>query len=449
MRRRGLAILVVWAACLAGTVAVAPARADETAADSLLRIYLQSMADSSDLHFGAVAAPTDTAGLDSARVFALAHPERWGYRRNRRFGYYPVLNFNRVDGPVMGAGVSYGLATKWGRLSGDWATATGPNISLGGGRYLKVHTRGESEWRLEVWAGRRTAVMDPENEGHALGAMGAFITGDDRAHFLQRDGVKAQLLREGQVHRLGVTYRDQLESPRVTTATWNLLNNRPDVVFNLPASPGHAHELEGELLWKVPVSPLITQLVYTTSSRSIGSDFEYRRTRVSAGADIGLWRTFALLPQVEYGALTGDLLPQQAFYFGGPRTMRSLPYAVAGGSRLALGKLDLIFVHDVFKDIHLPSPWAFPVQLGAFAAAGAVWGTDPYTGRVRPGVDWPNQSDWREEAGVSVMYQPGIPDPTMFVRFNWAWPLGPDSTPMRFSVTVQRGLDLLNPFHSN
>ena len=131
MSRTAATVALLLLAC------AAPARADEPApADTSLGRYLESMSDSTAERFGAVAAPIDTVGLDSARVYSFSHPDRWKYKREGSLALYPVLDFNRVDGPAMGAGAAIGTAAGWGRLSGQWADATGPNLSLGSGRYL-------------------------------------------------------------------------------------------------------------------------------------------------------------------------------------------------------------------------------------------------------------------------------------------------------------------------
>ena len=438
----------ITALCLAAVLAHAPAvRAEEPAtADTLLGRYLDTLADSTDAHFGTLAAPIDTTGLDSSRVYALDHPERWGYRKPKRLSLYPVFDFNRVDGPVMGAGAKLGAALKLGRVSADWAWAAGPNLSLGSVSYLKSLRLPNEQWDLKLWGGRATPAMDPEYQKYESSTIGAFVSGRGRAHYVRREGVLARLSREGRTERFSVGYRDELESPLATTATWNLRNKTPVVIGNIPAGFGRAREIGYELLWRVPKSPVTAQINHWTSSRSFNSDFEYRRTRVALGADLAIGRVLALVPQVEYGALTGEAVPQAAFTLGGSHTLRSLPYATVGGSRLALAKLDLIMVRNVFELIHLPNLSPIPMQLGVFGAVGSAWGRDPYTGLVRAGLDWPNAEAWRKEAGVSLVFQPGIPDPALFVRFNWAHPLGPSNDGGRFSVSIGRGLDLLGKF---
>jgi len=447
-RRRWYAVLVA----LGLTLVRAPqARALQIEAPdtTALRRYFESLSDSSDARFGSVAAPIDTTGLDSARVYAFAHPTRWRYagQHGRRVALRPVFDFTRVDGPVMGGGFATGAPERaFGRLTGDLAEATGPNIALGGGRWRRQLDRGDTRWELRVRGARVTETMDRELGGHALAAMSAFLFGNDRAHYLQRDGVRAGLSREGRVLRLTAQLRDEQESARATTATWSAFGRRANQPFNLPAANGRARELALEALWRVPKSPVTTQLQYATSGEALHSDFEYRRVLASAGADMALGRTFALVPQAEYGALTTGFVPQQAFYLGGGHTLRSLQSDVLGGSRLALARLELVLVRDPFDLLHLPHPIAFPVQLAAFGAGGAVWGRDPYGGPTRAGGDWPDEGAWRREVGLSVMYQPGFPSPATFVRFDWATPVGPGAHGAKLTLNLSRGLDLLGVF---
>jgi hypothetical protein len=95
--------------------------------------------------------------------------------------------------------------------------------------------------------------------------------------------------------------------------------------------------------------------------------------------------------------------------------------------------------------MHIPHPAALPIQAGAFVASGAVAGRDPYTGAIVPGVDWPRRESFHSEAGISLLYRPGLPDPASFVKINWAWPTGPAHGGARLSVAYTRGVDLVKP----
>lgn len=446
VRRAAAVAGIVAAACVALAVMPPVARGQDAAPDTTLGGYLRSLADSSDAYFGAIAAPTDTAGLDSARAFGLEHPYANTLRPKRPVSLAPDLRFNRVDGPVYGARAGIGTAAKLGKVGGEVSYASGPNRWFGQGTYDKQLERGETTWGLELGGGRRTVTMDRERSDARLSALRAFLNGSDRKQYLQHDGVWGTLSREGATLRLGLGYRNMLETPRVTTATWNLLNHTPEIVDNLQAVRGRASEFEFEGLWCVPRTPLQAQVLHATASRHIGSAFEYRRTLVSAGADVSVGRSLSLIPQAEYGTLNGDALPQEAFYLGGSHTLRSVPSGSIGGSRIAVARVDLITVRDVLALAHLPHPRAFPLEAGVFGGVGAAWGFDPFGGPRRSGGDWPESRDWLGEAGFSFLYQPGIPDPAEFLHLDVAFPLGPRGGNARIDVGVSRALDLLRPF---
>jgi hypothetical protein len=62
-----------------------------------------------------------------------------------------------------------------------------------------------------------------------------------------------------------------------------------------------------------------------------------------------------------------------------------------------------------------------------------------------PDVDWPRRESFHSEAGISLLYRPGLPDPASFVKINWAWPTGPAHGGARLSVSYTRGVDLVKP----
>jgi hypothetical protein len=236
-----------------------------------------------------------------------------------------------------------------------------------------------------------------------------------------------------------------LEMPLATTTTWNFRNRDLIVVGNLPATRGRAHELgiDGEL--RLPFVPVIVQATHYTSGHALGSDFEYRRTRVAASGEFGLGSFATLIPQAAYGRLSNTLVPQAAFYLGGAHSLRSLPSAARGGAGMILARLDLIGTADILEVAHLPHPSSLPIQAGVFAGSGAVWGADPYGGPPVSGTDWPRDGAWVHEAGFSLVYQPGIPDGMTLVRLNYALPLGPQRESAHWTVSFSRAIDLVKP----
>src|SRR5262245_158088 len=147
-----------------GEVAAAPAPpapvAQPAPPDTALDRFLGALSDSTDAYFGISAARADTAGLDSALAYGLAHGTRRASDRGRGFAFGPDLGFSRVDGPRYGAAVAFGEPAGPGRLEGRIGWASGPNDLLGGATLLRSLSRGDATWSLRLGAGRRTDGMD-------------------------------------------------------------------------------------------------------------------------------------------------------------------------------------------------------------------------------------------------------------------------------------------------
>jgi hypothetical protein len=442
---RALRILHAWLIALALAAAYAgTAPADEPApADTSLRRYLGGLRDSTDAYFGRSAAPLDTAGLDSALAWGLAHPEA-PRRRQTTVTLVPTFRFNRADGPVYGGTLGLGRMEREGHITGRLSWAVGPRDLLGGASYDRVLTRGPAEWRFNISGGRRTQLIDRERSDKTFAAFRALTTGSDSRHYMREDGFALSLQRETPVWRVSVGYADELQSPLSTTTTWSLSGSRADPEFNLPAMFGRMREIQYEAGVQLPIMPVFLQAEYATSSDKIGSDFDYRRGRIAASCDWALGESFSIVPQAGYGRLTGDAVPQASFFLGGNRSLRSIRGSSQGGTGLALGRLDLIGHDDLLTLMRVPHPDAFPIHAGAFAASGVVWGVDPFGGPTIDGTDWPRKEDWLHEAGVQILYRPGFPETDGYLRISYAWPLGPTDRSGRWMFTYSRALDLVD-----
>jgi len=429
----------------------APARAADAPRDTTLDRFLGAYSDSTDAYFGRTAAPLDSAGLDSALSYGLENPRALARRGQFQFGWGQDLGFNRVDGPVWGARASLGRPRQLGTLGGRLRYAAGPNLWLGGGTYEKVWRIRRVFWRVDLLGGRSTDEMDRTRHDQGEGSsgfadLGALIGGQDPRRFLRRDGWEARLSRAANTWSVGASWRDMLESPRAVTTGWNLRHSALLVPDNLPAAFGRAREATFDATVRTPGVPLFGEAIYSVSRRAMGSDFEYRRTRLALGGNFGVGRIAALVPQLAYGRLAGEQVPQAAFYLGGARMLERFDGGELGGSGLAVARIDLLGTQDVLALAHIPHPAAFPLQIGAHAASGAVWGVDPYGGPVRPGVDWPERAGWRSETGASLIYQPGVPDPTSLLRLDVIWPVGPGSHETRIRIGYTRAMALLRAF---
>jgi hypothetical protein len=424
-----------------GIAAPTRAQADEPVpapADSLSR-YLGRMADSTNTYFGISAAPLDTAGLDSAEAAPIPPPPR----PRASFSLLPSFAFSRVDGPIPGATLRFEPARHpLGTLGLKLAYAMGSHTTLGGADYAAYLKRGDAHWIPRLWAGRAPASMNRDHLEPVLNTLRAFLFGNDYTHYYRVDGFRAQLERQGTATDLTFGYRNMMESPLTTTATWNLFKRTPAVIGNLAAAGGRAQEFEVYGDHRVSVLPFLLEGSYQTSGSAIGSAFTYDRWRLAAGGDLALGRWLALVPQVAYGISKGDALPQTAFYLGGGPTLRRLNRDILGGTGLAIGRLDLLVVRDVLAAASVPHPDALPIQGGVFLSSGAVWGRDPYTGGTRPGNNWPDRRGWLSETGIQLDYDFG-PFGTV-LRASEVWPIGPGTHHPMFVVQITRVLDLLH-----
>lgn len=423
----------------------ARARADVAPADTTVEGYVRAMADSTDRWFGLTAQPVDTTGLDSLRTYYEAHPRARPHARNRP-SFTPVLSFNRVLGFAPGAGVSFGRPLELGRIGAAAQWAMGPDLWLGNGEYVKRWSDAleNNTWSLELHAGRGVPAMDRDDDQAALGMLRAFIAGTDRRHYLRRDGARLGLSHAAPGWSAGLEARDQLESPMATTATWTLTGHDPVVVRNDQAFAARVHEAGAWSVVRLPGLPWRLEAHAWRGGGGLGGDVSYTRLRGSLGGPLALGRHVALLTQLGYGRLTGTALPQEAFYLGGSTLYSATANSLQGTGR-ALGRAELLLIDPVQSVLGLQQRPTFPLQLGVFAGSAARWGFDPLTGVARlTRHDWAARGDWRSEAGFSVLYRPGLPDPDSFVRLAVAYPIGPGSHATTITGIYTRALDFLH-----
>jgi len=432
---------------LAHLAALAPrARAAAAPRDTTIEGYVRSMADSTDRFFGLTAQPSDTTGLDSLRGYYLAHPNA-SRRAGRSLELMPLVTFNRVLGLTPGAEAAVGFAERGGHVSAAAQWAPGPDLWLGDGAYQKrwtdpLETR---TWELLLRAGRDAASLDRDDDSPGLSPLRALLTGGDRTMYKRLDGGRVSFERTTPGWSAGLGARDQLESPMATTATWTIGRHALAVTDNTPATPARVHEAGAWGSLRLPWLPLRLQAHAWRGGGGLGGDASYTRLRATLGGGIALGRHLTLAPQADYGRLHGDVLPQEAFYVGGT-TLYTVPQGALQGTGRALARAELLLVDPVQRLLGLEKQPLFPIQLGAFGGLASRWGDDPVTGAAElTSRDWPHRTDWLGEAGVSVMYRPGVPDPLTFVKVSFARPIGPDDRAAVIAVTFIRTLNFLQP----
>jgi hypothetical protein len=422
------------------------ARAQEAPADSSLRAYFRAMSDSTDAYFGLSAQPADTAGLDSALEYGLSLPPGSARGRAARVSFAPALSFNRALGTVYGGSASLSDRRRFARLAGRLQWANGPDDWYGGGELtLGRALPGRVErTTLQLGAGRRFEPLNRDYYNATFATIAAFFYGSDRHSYLRRDGMRAELARRGTAAWASLGWRNELESPLATTTFWTLTGAELDPVPNAPAAFGRASELRLNAGAKLPWAPFTLDATMWNAGGALGGDHAYHRYRAAVGGGLALGRRFALAPQFEYARLTGSAPAQDLLYLGGMYSLLTVDSQSLSGTGRAVGRVELLMHDDLLSVFGLRRNPAFPLQAGAFATTAARWGYDPLTSvaRVTP-RDWPGSEQWMSEAGVSLMYRPGLPDPETFFRVDYAWPLGPDDREPKLYVSWKRTLHVL------
>ena len=431
-----LAMLVALSAPGTPASASGPGPEPEPAApDTTLHKFLGTLSDSTDRYFGMSAAPLDTAGLGGTQSFPSEG------RRRLSLSLMPSFDFNRADGSTFGADLKLHGPVRYGRLDLRAAYAVSGEQWLGGAQYRRRVVRYRANWTIDAWGGRATAPLNRDHDEPFLDPSRALATGSDRTSYLRRDGWRASFERESNVWRAGIGVRDELESPLVTRATWDLFHKDLLVMPILPAAFGRAREIEITAGARIPAVPFRIEADYWTSGPGLKSDFTYDRVRAAVGGDITLGSFASLVPQAAWGFVRGGAGPQQAFYLGAGPTLVSVPRDALGGTSFALAKLEVIGAGDVLGLLHIHRPELLAFQPCAFAATGAVGGIDPYGGPARAGDRWPERANWMSEAGVSLHYNPGLLG--LRLRFAEGWPIGPPHRGERFEFLISHPLDLL------
>jgi len=439
-----LALLLVWLATPASAQSPTPP-------DSLLDDYLGRMRDSTDSWFGLTATPLDTTGLDSALVAGLARGSdlraETRARRARQVSLAPHLGFNRVDGGLLGGTATVGSARLLGRLTGRLQYALAAERWQGGADVVKRWTEpyAESAWELRARAERRTDPFDRDYYNAQFTQMFAFLSGSDRHDYLARTGVEATLERRVPGWSLSAGIADHVERARTTSTEWNLFRSTPERVPNAPATEGRAREARFAGRLALPRLPWTIEAQHWTSGRALASDFTYRRTRVALAGDIGLFDRIALVPQLEWGRLRGQALPQQAFYLGGIHNLRTYERNERVGAGRAVLRADLLYAGDALERLGIPHPAWLPLSFGVFGNVGAVWGVDAATGLAAATErDWPEDGDWKSELGATALWRLGVPEPDMSLRIDYSVPVGPeDAREPKLVIAMQRALGVL------
>ncbi len=425
------------------TTAAAP-RAAATDSVPPLDRFLQGLSDSTDVRYGSVAAPIDKAGLDSALAAALSGLGPARPRGRITYGFFPTFTFDRADGPAWGGWAALGVRG-YGRLTGRISYAVGPNDWRGDADWSRGWggTGTAASWSTRIGVGRTAESLDSDARRSLINTVRALGWGRDLQDYQLRDGLRARIEREAHSVRVGLAYRNQLESPLITTTSWNLAHDpllRPE---NRPGTLRRIREAELEATWRVPRIPLWLEGEGRISDAAIGSRSDYQRLRFAAASDIALGRWATATGQATYGRVWGETLPQNAAYLGGSQTLRSVTRGDIVGSGRVFGRIEVIETPDLLWWVPGTAGALLNLQVAGVLAAGGVFGTEPFTGQPFAGTSWPALHDWKSEAGIGLLYRPGLPDPRMFYRVDLTHALGPGESGWKTLFSVSTTFNLV------
>jgi hypothetical protein len=181
----------------------------------------------------------------------------------------------------------------------------------------------DAAWSLELYAGRRTDGIDRDSEDIQLAMVRAFFSGPTTSTTCAATASRARSRARPQRWRARAGYRDMLEHPMATTATWNLVNAEPVVVGNLPAAPGRNREFSLEAGMRTPGVPVRAEIGYASSSGATSSDFEYRRSASALAGDFAAGADRDRAAARVRTAHGRSACRRRPFYLGGSNSMRA------------------------------------------------------------------------------------------------------------------------------
>jgi hypothetical protein len=372
------------------------------------------------------------AGNSELKIMYAGRP--WRFDPN----WINRLGFNRVQGPIVGAGLSidrpgvhqpqldlnaaYGFAWKKGIYSGELRLPLHVGAPQDAqGRYLRNPWR---IWELDLSAGSEAVMFAGDSDNSY--DLNAFLGGYDPNHYFKskhaRVGVKYRPER-----RLTLTAgvgAAQHYSLRERT-DWSLLGAAEDVEMNMPIDGlkrqtidtgftwrGLEHEIKGFMAWhRIKDTPL--QHVTTSSDGSAW----YQQVKVSGFISRrDPWANIWMLSG-KYGSMNHSAPLEWKTWLGDVGSLRGYELLELGGDSGGAVSLDIRGNFEPFKALRIPLLKNWRIRPILFADYGGT--------TVKPDTQLPfGQSGWRADVGYGFGKMMGmIPEP-MYLRFYAARPIG-------------------------
>lgn len=442
MKRLALVLALLAVAGPAAAQAPTPAPSD-----SIFKL-LRALSDSTDADFGAATVEFDTTGLDTLVASALTRPATPPPARHVR-SLYPVLNYNRTSGAIVGAGYHVGSQpTGFLDLQGSYATSAklgryafayrktlrapaGPIPALQAMAAGRIGRRERLD--LELRYAREMLPMMPEHADPDAGGVGTLMTGTNAQSVFERRGFSGALaLWKGDwLVRAGVTHAQEKALPIATT--YSFFGDEADVPENTAADADDFTEPFAQ------VGFLRRDWDFAGIVAAHGTG-DRRRLRGAVGKAWRLGSSFKLGTEFEAGATAAAAPRQRRFEIGGAKAVPSLPYGEGGTDHLMVAHFELTGAQDVLQALRFPHPQWLVLYPSVFMDYGSTW--DDPAGRDVVFSKPPGQN-WRGAAGGGFSWRLGIPEPDVTMRMWMAWPVGPRGGDPQFNFTVGRTFELV------
>ena len=362
--------------------------------------------------------------LDSLGLQAVRKRQR--FNLDFTFNQAPQLwNYNRVEGLVLGAGVglrSRGQATPWVQFQGGYAFGSEEFRHY---EALRIPL-GPGNWGLEAQAHFGERALPYGSNRPLWNSVRAFVGGEDARDYLQSRGGAAMLhWRKWRAFQLGVGYAAAEEKSGAATTEFALFGKMAPVndairegteraivtKLRLGSLSRHGARLDGE---------------HRVSGGGLGGDFTYNRTDLQLGLRRYFWRQeFSLLAQ--YVRTGGDAPVQRLADVGGLSTVRGFKKRAQVGESSLAARLEYLVPYDFFRGTRVPLLRRMHLQAVPWGDAARTW-------------EGPS-STWIYAAGVGLQHFLGAFEGPTYLRFDVAFPLGPERPrDVRLEIHFFRGV---------
>jgi len=320
-------------------------------------------------------------GLRTTRAFASGNEDGITLRM---LPFSDYIRFNRVEGLYLGAGTRvekrsgehdiYGA-----QLSGGYA------LSAEEGRYsitaFFAHIRSRSNIAvLSASVYKRMDTIGSKPMGLDGNTITALFFKEDYLDYYDRDGIQIHLMEKYRSWTLTAdatlehNYALPVATQKSLSGTDGEFRSNPSIDegelrslsfslgFDRTEIPGvyprgHKHELEFAI----------------AGGDGLGGDFEFRKIDFKNSLFMrGLWSQLLAI-HVDCGASADTLPEQNAFYLGGPGSLRGLPVNRLHGNHYWLLRCDHYLPYQPLSWLRFHNPFFYALRPIVFGDAGSVW----------------------------------------------------------------------------